>query len=115
MNWWIDQYKQYHTELNTNYPGNNLKPQLQHIIDLVKETIIPIYPNIKCVNTNNNCYKLLGYDILIDENYSILTTPPYFDFVVLASGNILVMLIFLVPHISPSVSLMVKKAAWHRK
>jgi len=32
-------------------------------------------------------------------------------FPLLASGNILVMLIFLVPHISPSVSLMVKKAA----
>ena len=38
MNWWIDEYKKYHAELNTNYPGNNLKPQLLHIIDLVKDT-----------------------------------------------------------------------------
>ena len=35
---WIEQYKQYHAEQNTNYPGNNLKPQLHHIIDLVKDT-----------------------------------------------------------------------------
>ena len=38
MNWWIDEYKKYHAELNTNYPGNNLKPQLHHIVDLVKDT-----------------------------------------------------------------------------
>jgi hypothetical protein len=38
MNKWIEQYKQYHAELNTNYPGNNLKPQLQHIKDLVQDT-----------------------------------------------------------------------------
>ena len=34
MNWWIEQYKQYHAEQQTNYPGNNLKPQLHHIKDL---------------------------------------------------------------------------------
>ena len=34
MNEWIEQYKQYHAEQNTNYPGNNLKPQLHHIKDL---------------------------------------------------------------------------------
>ena len=38
MNWWIEEYKKYHAELNTNYPGNNLKPQLHHIKDLVKDT-----------------------------------------------------------------------------
>jgi len=38
MNEWIDQYKKYHAELNTNYPGNNLKPQLHHIKDLVIDT-----------------------------------------------------------------------------
>ena len=38
MNWWIEQYKQYHAEQNTNYPGNNLKPQLHHIKDLVQDT-----------------------------------------------------------------------------
>ena len=35
---WIEQYKQYHAEQTTNYPGNNLKPQLHHIVDLVKDT-----------------------------------------------------------------------------
>ena len=35
---WIEQYKQYHAEQTTNYPGNNLKPQLRHIVDLVKDT-----------------------------------------------------------------------------
>ena len=34
---WIDQYKQFHADQNTNYPGNNLKPQLQHILDLIKD------------------------------------------------------------------------------
>ena len=38
MNEWIDQYKQYHADENTNYPGNNLKPQLHHIKDLVTDT-----------------------------------------------------------------------------
>ena len=37
-NWWIEEYKKYHAEKNTNYPGNNLKPQLHHIVDLVKDT-----------------------------------------------------------------------------
>ena len=35
---WIDQYKQFHADQNTNYPGNNLKPQLQHILDLIFDT-----------------------------------------------------------------------------
>ena len=37
-NWWIEEYKKFHAEKNTNYPGNNLKPQLQHIKDLVQDT-----------------------------------------------------------------------------
>jgi len=35
---WNEEYKKYHAEKDTNYPGNNLKPQLHHIIDLVKDT-----------------------------------------------------------------------------
>ena len=38
MNWWIEEYKKYHAEKDTNYPGNNLKPQLHHIKDLVQDT-----------------------------------------------------------------------------
>jgi len=37
-NWWIEEYKKFHAEKDTNYPGNNLKPQLQHIKDLVQDT-----------------------------------------------------------------------------
>ena len=37
-NWWIEEYKKYHAEKDTNYPGNNLKPQLHHIKDLVQDT-----------------------------------------------------------------------------
>ena len=37
MNEWIEQYKQYHADQNTNYPGNNLKPQLHHILDLIQD------------------------------------------------------------------------------
>ena len=35
---WIEEYKKYHAEKDTNYPGNNLKPQLHHIKDLVQDT-----------------------------------------------------------------------------
>ena len=38
MNWWIEEYKKYHAEQSTNYPGNNLKPQLIHVKDLVQDT-----------------------------------------------------------------------------
>ena len=38
MNWWIEEYKKYHAELDSHYPGNNLKPQLHHIKDLVVDT-----------------------------------------------------------------------------
>ena len=38
MNWWIEEYKKYHAELDTNYPGNSLKPQLHHVKDLVQDT-----------------------------------------------------------------------------
>ena len=37
-NWWIEEYKKFHAVKDTNYPGNNLKPQLQHIKDLVQDT-----------------------------------------------------------------------------
>ena len=37
MNEWIEQYKEYHADQNTNYPGNNLKPQLHHILDLITD------------------------------------------------------------------------------
>ena len=42
MNEWIEQYKQYHANENTNYPGNNLKPQLHHIKDLVIDTKVSL-------------------------------------------------------------------------
>ena len=38
MNWWIEEYKKFHAEEYAHYPGNNLKPQLHHIKDLVKDT-----------------------------------------------------------------------------
>ena len=38
MNRWIEEYKKYHAELNEHYPGDNLKPQLHHIKDLVFDT-----------------------------------------------------------------------------
>ena len=38
MNWWINEYKKYHDEENTYYPGNSLKRQVRHIIDLVQDT-----------------------------------------------------------------------------
>jgi hypothetical protein len=41
------------------------------IILLVKDCIIPIQPYVKCPNQNNYCYKFLGLDILIDNNFNI--------------------------------------------
>ena len=38
MNWWIEEYKKYHAEKDTNYPGVNFKPNLRHIKDLVQDT-----------------------------------------------------------------------------
>ena len=38
MNWWIEEYKKFHAELDFAYPGDNLKPQLHHIKDLVQDT-----------------------------------------------------------------------------
>ena len=40
------------------------------IVYLVKNSIYPIKEYIKCPNSKS-CYKLLGYDILIDENYNL--------------------------------------------
>ena len=37
MNWWLDQYKEYHSD-ESKYPGDNLLPQLHHIKSLVRET-----------------------------------------------------------------------------
>ena len=38
MNEWIEEYKKFHAEKNQHYPGDNLKPQLHHIVDLVQDT-----------------------------------------------------------------------------
>ena len=38
MNEWIEEYKKFHSEKNQHYPGDNLKPQLHHIVDLVQDT-----------------------------------------------------------------------------
>ncbi len=38
MNWWIEEYKKFHAEQDMHYPGDNLKPQLHHIKDLVQDT-----------------------------------------------------------------------------
>ena len=34
---YIEEYKKYHAK-ETNYPGNNLKPQLHHIVELIQQT-----------------------------------------------------------------------------
>ena len=41
------------------------------IKDLVLKCIVPIYPYIQCPNINNQCYKFLGLDILIDDQYNL--------------------------------------------
>jgi hypothetical protein len=39
--------------------------------DLVINCIVPIIPLVECPNDNDRCYKLLGVDILVDDNYNI--------------------------------------------
>ena len=34
----VEQYKKYHEEEEHNFPGNSLRPQLRHIVDLVQDT-----------------------------------------------------------------------------
>ena len=64
MNWWIEEYKKYHADKDTNYPGNNLKPQLHHIIDLVKDTKSETYLDYGGVkelqNTNGKIQEEIG-------------------------------------------------------
>ena len=43
----------------------------KQIKDLVIKCIVPISPYIQCPNSNNHCYKFLGLDILIDNNYNL--------------------------------------------
>lgn len=48
-----------------------IQPQLTRIVD---ETIKSVKNKLSCYNTNQinyKCYKLLGYDILIDDNYKL--------------------------------------------
>lgn len=41
------------------------------MIELVKENIIPVLPFVTCPNKSGNCFKFLGLDVLIDENYKL--------------------------------------------
>ena len=84
-NWWIEQYKQYHVEENTNYPGNNLKPQLHHIKTLVEDTKAKSLLDYGCGKglqyTKWNQHKELGvmpelYDPAVPE-YDILPKGPF--------------------------------------
>ena len=34
----VEEYKKYHAEEEHNFPGNSLRPQLRHIVDLVQDT-----------------------------------------------------------------------------
>ena len=53
MNGWIEEYKKYHADKHTNYPGNNLKPQLHHIVDLVQDTKSKTLLDYGCVRDCN--------------------------------------------------------------
>ena len=34
----VEQYKKYHAEEEHYFPGNSLRPQLRHIVDLIQDT-----------------------------------------------------------------------------
>ena len=55
-----------------NFGYKNYKSVLKQINDIVKYTMAATVSKLTCVNAkkeNYKCYKLLGYDILIDKNY----------------------------------------------
>ena len=55
-----------------NFGYKNYKNVLKQINDIVKYTMAATVSKLTCVNAekeNYKCYKLLGYDILIDKNY----------------------------------------------
>ena len=54
------------------YGYKNYKTILQQINEIVKYTMLATIDKLKCINSkkkNYKCYKLLGYDILIDKNF----------------------------------------------
>ena len=52
--------------------NNPLYPKIwNRIKDLVNECVVSIKSHIQCPNINNQCYKLLGLDILIDDKYNL--------------------------------------------
>ena len=55
-----------------NFGYKNYKSVLKQINDIVKNTMASTIDKLNCVNVkkeNYKCYKLLGYDILIDKDY----------------------------------------------
>ena len=55
-----------------NFGYKNYKSVLKQINDIVKYTMASTIDKLTCVNSkkeNYKCYKLLGYDILIDKDY----------------------------------------------
>ena len=69
-----EQMRLYPHKLIEQYGVKNYRKVLRQINEIVKTTMEATIDNLKCVNNkieNHKCYKLLGYDILITEDFKL--------------------------------------------
>lgn len=69
-----EQMRLYPHKLIEQYGEKNYRKVLRQINEIVKTTMSATIDNLKCVNNkikNYKCYKLLGYDILITEDFKL--------------------------------------------
>ena len=58
---------------NTNLEESK-PPTIPQFKEIVENTILSVYEKIECPNNdvnNHRCFKMLGYDVLIDDNYKL--------------------------------------------
>jgi len=70
----LEQMRLYPHKLIEQYGEENYRKVLRQINEIVKTTMSATIDNLVCVNNkikNYKCYKLLGYDILITEDFKL--------------------------------------------
>jgi len=70
----LEQMRLYPHKLIEQYGDENYRKVLRQINEIVKTTMSATIDNLVCVNNkikNYKCYKLLGYDILITEDFKL--------------------------------------------
>ena len=69
-----DQVFLFPNEFISYYGGNKYNIVKNQINTIIKDTITAVKDNLNCPNTQNSnfqCFKLIGYDLLVDKNYKV--------------------------------------------